>query len=239
MRRLLTMLLVFGAGAAGAQENAVTIDPGMTRAEVVERLGAPATVSTRGSYVYLFFRNGCEDTCGMSDLVMLDNDAVVDAIFRAPGRRFSGASTSPTGIAPERTITGAPRAIGATGPTAGDRPGALIIAEPSPAPANADSAAPASAEAAPSGPVAPARLPGQVGGVRIETALPSPAIPDVVVGDTAVPSGDSASVVMDSTALPVAAPPVPFQGSQRMSADSIRAAQERARADTARKPFEE
>ena len=71
------------------------IDPGMTRAEVVERLGKPATERASGGFTYLFFINGCERTCGMNDLVTLKGDSVIDAIFRAPQRTYSGRSTSP------------------------------------------------------------------------------------------------------------------------------------------------
>ena len=72
-----------------------TIDPGMTREQVVERLGEPASVRAQGKFTYLFYHNGCERTCGMSDLVVLDDGRVTDAIFRAPERHYTGASSSP------------------------------------------------------------------------------------------------------------------------------------------------
>ena len=86
-----------------AQDAAAVIDPGMTRAEVVERLGKPINERKSGEHVYLFYRNGCEKTCGMNDLVVLDDGKVSDAIFRSAGRRYSGTSSSPTGVKPARS----------------------------------------------------------------------------------------------------------------------------------------
>ena len=95
-RIILTSAVVLLAmrAAAGAQQPA-TIDPGMTRAEVVAKLGEPLSSRSFESFVYLLYRNGCEKTCGMNDLVVLDSGKVVDAIFRAPSRRYSGTSSSP------------------------------------------------------------------------------------------------------------------------------------------------
>ena len=95
MRQILLLLALIIASPALAQVTQVQIDPGMTRAQVVERLGAPATERTSNGFTYLFFINGCERTCGMNDLVTLRGDSVVDAIFRAPQRSYSGRSTSP------------------------------------------------------------------------------------------------------------------------------------------------
>ena len=43
MRQLLLLFSLVFVSSAGAQVGAVQIDPGMTRAQVVERLGTPAT----------------------------------------------------------------------------------------------------------------------------------------------------------------------------------------------------
>jgi hypothetical protein len=72
-----------------------TIDPGMTRAQVVAKLGEPMSTRTYEGHTYLLYKNGCERSCGMSDLVVLDSDKVVDAIFRSNARHFSGTSSSP------------------------------------------------------------------------------------------------------------------------------------------------
>jgi hypothetical protein len=95
MRQIVLLFALIFVPSAVAQTGAVQIDPGMTRAEVVERLGKPATERASNGFTYLFFINGCERTCGMNDLVTLRGDSVVDAIFRAPSRVYSGRSTSP------------------------------------------------------------------------------------------------------------------------------------------------
>jgi hypothetical protein len=95
MRQILLLLALVFVAPAAAQMPPIQIDPGMTRAQVVERLGNPATERASNGFTYLFFINGCERTCGMNDLVTLRGDSVVDAIFRAPQRTYSGRSTSP------------------------------------------------------------------------------------------------------------------------------------------------
>jgi hypothetical protein len=77
-----------------------TIDPGMPERQVYELWGSPAAVRRAGEYAYLFFRNGCEYTCGTMDVVTLQNGQVVDAIVRWDGHRYSGESSSPPGRVP-------------------------------------------------------------------------------------------------------------------------------------------
>lgn len=77
-----------------------TIDPGMSERQVYELWAAPAAVRRVGEYTYLFFKNGCEYTCGTMDVVTLQNGKVVDAIVRWDGHRFSGESSSPPGRVP-------------------------------------------------------------------------------------------------------------------------------------------
>src|SRR5207247_5743363 len=76
-------------------QTSAVVDPGMTQAQVVERLGQPMSQRSFGSFTYLLYQNGCEKTCGMNDLVVLDSGKVVDAIFRSPARKYTGASSSP------------------------------------------------------------------------------------------------------------------------------------------------
>jgi len=100
--RLAKMLMLLAAPLAlHAQATQVTIDPGMTREQVVQKLGQPLSSRNYGSFTYLLYRNGCEATCGMNDLVILDSNKVVDAIFRAPARRYTGNSSSPKMIKAE------------------------------------------------------------------------------------------------------------------------------------------
>jgi len=76
-------------------QTAATIDPGMTREQVVAKLGAPLSARSFNGFTYLLYRNGCEKKCGMNDLVVLDSGKVVDAVFRSASRRYSGTSSSP------------------------------------------------------------------------------------------------------------------------------------------------
>src|SRR5688500_2866122 len=90
MNRLVPVLcLAFVAATPALAQDARVIDPGMTREQVVAELGAPVQTRSAGRFVYLFYANGCERTCGMQDLVVLENDAVVDAIFRSARRSYS------------------------------------------------------------------------------------------------------------------------------------------------------
>jgi hypothetical protein len=96
MRAVITGLCISAitASAAGAQTSA-TIDPGMTREQVVAKIGEPLSSRSYQGFTYLLYKNGCEKKCGMNDLVVLDSGKVVDAVFRAKGRAYSGTSSSP------------------------------------------------------------------------------------------------------------------------------------------------
>src|ERR1043165_4509517 len=94
MRRVLFIAFAF-AVPLSAQTTVATIDPGMTRDQVVSKLGAPLSTRTKDAFTYLFYKNGCEKTCGMNDLVVLDSGKVIDAVFRSPVRKYSGTSSSP------------------------------------------------------------------------------------------------------------------------------------------------
>ena len=112
MRRVIvysTALLIAVAAAGGQGAAAQSIDPGMTKSQVIERLGAPAAERSSGAYTYLFYQNGRERTAGMSDLVILQNGAVVDAIFRSAAREYTGSSSSPDGVMPENSAASGER----------------------------------------------------------------------------------------------------------------------------------
>jgi hypothetical protein len=112
MRRVIVLstALLIAIAAAGVQGAAAqSIDPGMTKSQVIERLGAPAAERTSGAYTYLFYQNGREYTVGMSDLVILQNNAVVDAIFRSAARQYSGRSSSPEGVIPANSASSGER----------------------------------------------------------------------------------------------------------------------------------
>jgi hypothetical protein len=77
-----------------------TVAPGMSERDIYGLWGAPAAVRRAGEYTYLFFRNGCEYTCGTMDVVTLKDGKVVDAIVRWDGHGYSGESSSPPGRVP-------------------------------------------------------------------------------------------------------------------------------------------
>ena len=74
-----------------------TVNPGMTREDVVATWGPPITERASGAWTYLYYRNGCEITCGTHDIVLLQGGQVVDAVVRGPGHNYSGMSSSPPG----------------------------------------------------------------------------------------------------------------------------------------------
>lgn len=88
---------------AYTSEDTGTVAPGMAERDVYALWGAPVAVRRMGDYTYLYFRNGCEKTCGTMDLVILQTGQVVDAIVRWPGHGYSGQSSSPPDRKPEPT----------------------------------------------------------------------------------------------------------------------------------------
>jgi hypothetical protein len=83
-----------------------TIDPGMSERDVYSRWGPPVGVRRAGEWTYLYFRNGCEYSCGTYDVVFLQNGVVVDAVLRWEGHGYSGQSSSPPGTVPIPTRGG-------------------------------------------------------------------------------------------------------------------------------------
>ncbi len=83
-----------------------TIAPGMAEKDIYSLWGAPVAVRRQGVFTYLFFRNGCEYTCGTEDIVTLQNGQVIDAVLRWPGHGYSGESSSPPGKKPFPNVGG-------------------------------------------------------------------------------------------------------------------------------------
>ena len=100
MRGSLVVALMLVAAPLCAQQRARTVSPGMTKAQVTAALGQPATLRTVSEFTYMFYQNSCGRRCGMNDLVILQGDSVVDAIFRSPNRHYTGTSSSPAPIPP-------------------------------------------------------------------------------------------------------------------------------------------
>jgi hypothetical protein len=85
-----------------------TVAPGMARDQVVALWGQPVAERTAGSWTYLYFRNGCEVSCGTFDVVFLQDGQVVDAIVRAQGHGYAGTSSSPPGRPAAATLPSPP-----------------------------------------------------------------------------------------------------------------------------------
>jgi hypothetical protein len=109
MRAALAVLFL-SASTLGAQKVA-TVDPGMSRDQVVAALGQPLSAKSYDGHVYMLYRNGCEKKCGMNDLVVLDGGKVVDAVFRSANRKYSGESSSPHMISAADAKHGAPSSL--------------------------------------------------------------------------------------------------------------------------------
>ena len=219
---LLAMAVAAPLHAQGAEQ---TIDPGMTRDEVVSHLGQPLNERKTGSSWFMFYRNGCEHTCGMNDLVILEDGKVVDAIFRSPSRHYSAASSSPSGIKPEPTKGDAANA-GAVNRVRKAGRGGLVIGGPAEQPAsNAGratvtgvevNAAPAqsSGAGAPAG-GSPATFGGGAGGNAPQVTSGGGNAPQVGSPEApaATPRAGAQRPVM----------PVPLPGAKINPADSVRA----------------
>ena len=96
---MIAFVLAVAVAVSDPGQGPAVIDPGMSRAQVVAKLGEPISTRSYEGHTYLLYKNGCERSCGMSDLVVLDSDKVVDAIFRSRARKYSGTSSSPRMIA--------------------------------------------------------------------------------------------------------------------------------------------
>lgn len=81
-----------------------TVAPGMGEDDVVALWGPPSARRHAGTFTYLHYPNGCELSCGTTDIVILQDGQVVDAVVRWAGHGYSGQSSSPPGRTPEATI---------------------------------------------------------------------------------------------------------------------------------------
>jgi hypothetical protein len=179
MRSLMTVLLLGGAAASLGAQATVTIDPGMSRDQVVAKLGEPLSVRSYDGHTYLLYKNGCEKTCGMNDLVTLDSGKVVDAVFRAPGRRFSGTSSSPRMISQAEAKHG-----NGTGPLA------IPAGEAKPAKPKAVESAPVKTAPATKAVTAPPKTQGNAA-AKSASPPPPPKKTDAAPAKTAAPAPPS------------------------------------------------
>ena len=101
LRAGFAVVLVCVAASISSAQAPKSIDPGMSEAKVVEHLGQPDGSRTSGDFKYLFYKNNCIKKCGMPDIVTLQKDSVVDAVFRSADRAYTGKSSSPRSIPAE------------------------------------------------------------------------------------------------------------------------------------------
>ncbi|HET9012045.1 MAG TPA: hypothetical protein VFN38_09550, partial [Gemmatimonadaceae bacterium] len=141
------------------------VSPGMTRAQVVAALGAPATQRTAAEYTYMFYANSCGRECGMNDLVILKHDSVSDAIFRSPNRHYTGTSSSPAEAWPTVATRRARPAA---------KPMTVKKSEPAKATAKPEAAKPAADKAAAPAPLKP---PARATDVTPSIPVQKPTIP--------------------------------------------------------------
>lgn len=240
LRRNLLLVLSLVAAPLMAQEASTTIDPGMTHDEVVQRLGKPLNERTSGTHTYMFYRNGCEKSCGMNDLVVLEDGKVVDAVFRNGVRSYSGTSSSPTAVHPSNN---GERASSAAAKVRQAKRGGIIIAEP----VSEDSAT----ATKPAKPVKPARraksgtaTKAVVTGLQVEPAAqpvqqvqPAPAATPAAPAPTSPVLGARINPA-DSVRALTPNRPTPIPGTKLNSTDSARAEaiRRQQQADSTRKP---
>src|ERR1700720_4009312 len=103
MRNFTVVAFLFAAAAGSASAQA-SIDSGMTKDQVIAKLGKPASEHSSGNATYLFYPNGQEKTVGMSDMVALRDGKVVNAIFRSSARQYTGKSSSPAPVSADAAI---------------------------------------------------------------------------------------------------------------------------------------
>ena len=111
----------------------------MTRAQVIEKLGKPSTIRNYQGSTYLMYPNKCGKTCGMQDIVILDHDVVVDAVFRSPNRHYTRHEQLARRDEAERAHAAQCIARGARGAEPAATPTAALKVAPSPPPVPADS----------------------------------------------------------------------------------------------------
>ncbi len=113
MKPIFALLISLATAAlpAGAQESGA-ITPGMNPEQVTAVFGPPALTRVQGDWSYHFYTNDCLPRCGSDDVVFFRNGAVVSAVLRAPGRRFTGGAAAPALV---RAQPGGPAAASGAG----------------------------------------------------------------------------------------------------------------------------
>jgi hypothetical protein len=135
MMSVVALVLLGAPGIAGAQAKVAEIAPGMTKDQVLSRLGNPSEESHSGSFTYLMYDNDCGSKCRMNDLVVLEGGVVTDAVFRSGKGTYTGASSPPSVLqaapaAPAARVAPAP--IRASTPDDSVHRGGIVLMGPRP-----------------------------------------------------------------------------------------------------------
>lgn len=106
------VILMAGAALPAVAQESGSITPGMNPEQVTAIFGPPALTRVQGDWGYYFYTNDCLPRCGSDDVVFFRNGAVVSAVLRAPGRRFTGGAAAPALV---RAQPGGPAAAARAG----------------------------------------------------------------------------------------------------------------------------
>ena len=208
LRPSLALALLCAISAPSWAQAPKSIDPGMSEAKVVERLGQPDVSRTSGDVKYLFYHNNCIKQCGMDDVVILQKDSVVDAMFRSADRSYTGKSSSPRSISAEVASRSRPKGPRDDGPVVQAGAPKIDSAATAPPASSSDSAkTPASDTAAK--PAAPAKHAAKRHTSKPQTVSTDTVRHDTITGTLRIPvkppnysqkRPDSTSSQNDSTA---------------------------------------
>jgi hypothetical protein len=127
------IVVLMAPRVAAAQTKPVSIDPGMTKEQVLARLGNPSEESHSGSFTYLLYNSDCGAKCRQDDLVVLERGVVTDAVFQSGKRTYTGQSEQPSALqAASPTTRIVPAPIRASTPDDSAHRGGIVMMGPRP-----------------------------------------------------------------------------------------------------------
>ena len=131
------IVVLMAPRVATAQTKPVSIDPGMTKEQVLARLGNPSEESHSGSFTYLLYNSDCGAKCRQDDLVVLERGEVTDAVFQSGKRTYTGQSEEPPALQPavqraSPTARVVPAPIRASTPDDSAHRGGIVMMGPRP-----------------------------------------------------------------------------------------------------------
>jgi hypothetical protein len=126
------VVVLMAPRVAAAQTKPVSIDPGMTKDQVLARLGNPSEETHSGSFTYLLYNSDCGAKCRQDDLV-LERGVVTDAVFQSGKRTYTGQSEQPSALQPAPPTTRVvPAPIRASTPDDSAHRGGIVMMGPRP-----------------------------------------------------------------------------------------------------------